>query len=542
MEPQNKPAQPRIKPTPRRVINPKDHSIPTSAAKVATLNTDVGEPTQKRKGKFPPITKKQHALLTDIYYRKGGYRGRDQLFEYLKRMYAKQETPKAERISRRQMWNYFLKRQITHQVHMIAPKNSLSIKPIVALNRFDKCQSDLIIRGGDSMRKYKAILCVVDVATRRAYTEVLTKQNSAAVTVAFNKILDRALSDLSPEDRKARAARGLSKSKTWTLCMTDNGSEFKSEFARNLADKNIKQYRGVANRSTGQAIIERFNRTLQSSVQKEITSTGNRWYNLISKHTDLYNDKPNRNLRLKNETGTYTIYTPNDLWGTDRTTLGKLFQGQQNRLSKQHKRYKKETEIKVGDTVRIALFDKRKGALQKGYTPNWSKELYTIFKLKIPKNSEVKPYLFYVKDADGKKKLDAQNNAVPYTMTDLMVIDAPPEQPPDDIQYKEKAGAYTRQARSVRATPAAPAARPPRPKKPKVSPSEHPYIGRRVRSGRLEGVTNKVNGTIVSAKKPKGKPLIFTIEWDNGDKPEQHKITAVYKGKNVLRTLLGVKN
>ena len=128
----------------------------------------------------------------------------------------------------------------------------LSIKPIIALNRFDKCQADLVIRGGDSARRYKGILCVVDVATRKAYTEVLEKQDSKAVSKAFNKIIGRALAELSDKDRKARMSRGEGKSKSWTICMVDNGSEFKNAFKRNAEEKNIKVYRGVANRSTGQ--------------------------------------------------------------------------------------------------------------------------------------------------------------------------------------------------------------------------------------------------------------------------------------------------
>jgi hypothetical protein len=53
-------------------------------------------------------------------------------------------------------------------------------------------------------------------------------------------------------------------------------------------------------------------------------------------------------------------------------------------------------------------------------------------------------------------------------------------------------------------------------------------------------VTKRVSGTIVSASKPKGKAMVFTIKWDNGDKDERHKITGMYKGKNMLKTLMGI--
>ena len=55
--------------------------------------------------KRKPLTEKEHKFLKDFYYNKSGFAGRDVLFNQLKAHYAKEDTPKDERISRRRMWD-----------------------------------------------------------------------------------------------------------------------------------------------------------------------------------------------------------------------------------------------------------------------------------------------------------------------------------------------------------------------------------------------------------------------------------------------------
>jgi len=55
-------------------------------------------------------------------------------------------------------------------------------------------------------------------------------------------------------------------------------------------------------------------------------------------------------------------------------------------------------------------------------------------------------------------------------------------------------------------------------------------------------VTKRVDGTIDKMTKS-GKTKVFHIKWDGDqtkNKPEKHKLNAVYKGKNMLKTLMGV--
>ena len=210
----------------------------------------------KRYEKRQPLTTKEHDFLQDFYYKKSGYAGRDVLYKQLQAEYDKTDTPAKERISRRRMWEFFLDKQEVNQLHRQAKKSSLAIKPINASNKLDRAQADLIIRGGDGLRKYKGILCVIDVATRMAWTEVLTDTKSKPVMKAFEKILDRVFNSLTDAEKARRKDREKTKkSKTFTILQTDNGSEFKKDFEAQVKNLHIKQIFGVSNKSTSQRIL-----------------------------------------------------------------------------------------------------------------------------------------------------------------------------------------------------------------------------------------------------------------------------------------------
>ena len=82
----------------------------------------------------------------------------------------------------------------------------------------NRAQVDLIIRGGDSARKYKGILCVVDVATRKAWTEVLQDTTSKAVASALDKILTRVEAEI-PDSEKSQGQAYQKHSKLYRATM-----------------------------------------------------------------------------------------------------------------------------------------------------------------------------------------------------------------------------------------------------------------------------------------------------------------------------------
>jgi hypothetical protein len=252
---------------------------------------------------------------------------------------------------------------------------------------------------------------------------------------------------------------------------------------------------------------------------------------VIQKHTEFYNNKSNRMLRLKdkdNPDGAYRTYTPNELYDdTDKSTLTRLYSNKESATMKQNKAGAKEDSIQVGDTVRIVDMAKRKGELTKGFKISWSRELYTVHKIKRPIPSEdSKPTKFFVKDKDtGKARTE------PFTINDLQLIRGDVQKAPDSIQVTDKDKPVTRSKKDEPPTdpptqPAEPSAPPPKaptpPKapKPKATPKDDPLLGKRVRSwvdvqvGK-SGTKMKevvVYGTVVNKQKRK-KGWYYKIQW-----------------------------
>ena len=124
----------------RRVIAPKDApttDAPTTDAPTKQAPTKQAPPKQpepakvdKRYMKRQPLTKVEHAFLTDFYYKKSGYSGRDVLYKQLVAHYEKHKTPPKMRISRRRMWEFLFagsqstpptgtQEQHRHQAHQL---------------------------------------------------------------------------------------------------------------------------------------------------------------------------------------------------------------------------------------------------------------------------------------------------------------------------------------------------------------------------------------------------------------------------------------
>ena len=498
-------------------------------AKKPKLKLKDMTPEQKKERydrmKRKPLSKLEQDFLKDFYYKgEGSFAGRDVMYNAMKAHYAKNKTPKEQQISRRRMWEYFLSKQESNQLHRSAPKNSEVIRPINSKYKLDKGMADLIIRGGDSTRKYKGIMCVVDVSTRKAWTELLTATTAKAVAKAMEAILQRVKAELPASEKHLQ----------FKTMGTDGGAEFKAEYASLLKARNIKQVVGVAHRSSSQSIVERFNGNIQASMAKEGTATGADWHTLVEKHTAMYNNnRTHRLTRLKEseeemkkrveETGEtnkgrqkqeYRLYTPAELYKADRGTLQELHDKKANTLGKQNKDVRElEERVNIGDTVRLVDMSKRKGALAKGYKPNYTKEIYKISKIRKPKGINTnKPYQFIVKNKQTNETKKIQNRPVPYTIKDFMVIDADVQTAPDDIKVDQ-----TPQKADTRSgtKPPAPKPKPPPkpPPKPKAPKKQDDLIDKRVKSvdakGKLTG-----EGTIVRViKKGKGGKK-WEVAWD----------------------------
>ena len=115
-------------------------------------------------------------------------------------------------------------------------------------------------------------------------------------------------------------------------------------------------------------VAERFIRTLKSKLYKHIAATGkNVSYNVLDDVVNEYNNTKHNTIKMK----------PKDVEDDNN----RLYIDEHN---------KKDSRFNVGDRVRISTF---KNLFAKGYTPNWSREIFIVNKI-----NDTVPYTHNLKD------------------------------------------------------------------------------------------------------------------------------------------------
>ena len=120
-------------------------------------------------------------------------------------------------------------------------------------------------------------------------------------------------------------------------------------------------------------VAERFIRTLKTKIYKYMTSVSKNVY--IDKLDDLvgeYNNTYHRTIRMKSV----------DV--KDNTYIG--FKKEVN---------DKDSKFKVGDHIRISKY---RNIFAKGYTPNWSEEVFVVSKIK-----NTVPWTYVINDLNGEE-------------------------------------------------------------------------------------------------------------------------------------------
>ena len=187
----------------------------------------------------------------------------------------------------------------------------------------------------------KYLLCAIDLYSKYAFVAPLKDKKGVSIVNAFDKIIKQS-------NRKPN--------KIWV----DEGSEFYNNvFKKWLSDNDIIMY---STYKEGKSVVaERFIRTLKNKLYKHMTATGkNVYYNVLGDVVNKYNNTKYNNKRVY-------IDEHNE----------------------------KDSRFKVGDRVRISKF---KNIFAKGYTPNWSKEIFIVNKI-----NDTVPYTYNIKDLNDEE-------------------------------------------------------------------------------------------------------------------------------------------
>ena len=120
-------------------------------------------------------------------------------------------------------------------------------------------------------------------------------------------------------------------------------------------------------------VAERFIRTLKNKIFKHMTATSkNVYFDVLDDIVDKYNNTVHRTITMK------PIEVTDDYYA------------EYNKIAN-----KKNPKFKVGDHVRISKY---KNIFAKGYTPNWSEEVFIINKIK-----NTVPWIYGISDLNGEE-------------------------------------------------------------------------------------------------------------------------------------------
>ena len=189
---------------------------------------------------------------------------------------------------------------------------------------------------------YRYLLTVLDVFSKYGWIVPLKDKKGETITEAFKLIFK--------EGRKPQ------------YLWVDKGKEFYNKHLKELLENHNIQMYSTENEEKS-SVCERWNRTIKGKMWKQFTIQGNTQYlDILPNILEQYNNTKHSSIKItpmeasqkKNEGIVYF-----NLYGDTKPSS--------------------KPKFKVGDKVRISKY-KRK-VFDKGYTPNWTEEVFTVDKI-----------------------------------------------------------------------------------------------------------------------------------------------------------------
>ena len=236
----------------------------------------------------------------------------------------------------------FLRQNDLHGVHRRIVKRTFPRRRVIARFPFDLFMADLMEFPQYKFRNrgYRFALILIDVFTKKLYTAPMKKKTKEETARAFETIFHDF--DEFPIN-----------------LMTDRGLEFYNKEVGKIFDSyGINHYSTPTKTKWKASVAERVIRTIKSRLLKyfKFEKTTN-WVDVLPQFTKNYNSTPHSSHG----------FSPDDVSSENRDIVYKKLYPQ-NTLTIVCK-------LKVGDKVRKI---KDKTLFEKGYTENWSEEIYQI--------------------------------------------------------------------------------------------------------------------------------------------------------------------
>ena len=199
----------------------------------------------------------------------------------------------------------------------------------------------------------KYLLCVIDLDSKYAFVIPLKDKKGISIVNAFDKIIKQS-------NRKPN--------KIW---VDQEGEFYNNAFGKWLSDNDINMYSTY--NECKSVVAEIFIRTLKNKLYKHMAATGKKvYYDVLDDVVNKYNNTKHSTIKMK----------PIDV-------------GDKNKRVYIDEHNEKDSRFKLGDRVRISRY---KNIFAKGYTPNWSKEIFIVNKI-----NDTVPHTYNLKDLNDEE-------------------------------------------------------------------------------------------------------------------------------------------
>ena len=209
---------------------------------------------------------------------------------------------------------------------------------------------------------YKYILMIIDVFSKYGWAIPLKTKKGPEVAKAFT--------DLWKIQKPPK------------MLWTDKGTEFLNKYmTASLTEHNVHLY--WTENEEKSCIVERWNRTIKRTMWKYFTKHQTGIYiNILPEMIQKYNSTYHRSIKC----------TPSDARkpANYQHVFDALYAGKNRKI-----REKTNPKFKIGDKVRIA---KKKKTFEKGYTTNWTEEIFTVVKVQ-----PTIPVTYKIEDTNGEE-------------------------------------------------------------------------------------------------------------------------------------------
>ena len=216
-------------------------------------------------------------------------------------------------------------------------------RPTIVSGVGDQMQADLMDTRShaDHNDGIHFILTAIDCFSRKAWVKPTRSKSGDEVSAALDEIFSE---------------------HSFNRLQTDKGKEFYNAKVSKILQKHGVEHFSTENETIKASIVERFNRTLRERLHRYMTGIPtNRYLDVLQDIVEGYNDTPH----------TATGFTPNEVDADNQSLVfDRLYESPAVIPSK-----RVNSPLRVDDLVRIT---KARGSFERGYTPNWTRELFRV--------------------------------------------------------------------------------------------------------------------------------------------------------------------